>query len=149
ETVLRGGFGVYYDQGSAGATNGFPLSATSDFLTGVSYPFSPADLARLYPTIVIPTTVPVKNSIVYANDPNLQLPYTLQWNVALERAFGTRQTMSVAYVGAAGRGLLTEQSLNLPPGFSSGSRPNPNFNNIQYMWNGASSDYNAMQLQYS
>ena len=47
-------------------------------------------------------------------DPNLESPYTLQWNVAVEQALGTQQTLSVSYVGAAGRRLVQTASIDSP-----------------------------------
>jgi outer membrane receptor protein involved in Fe transport len=146
ETVLRGGFGVYYDLGSAGATNGFPLRAASS-LGAVPFPLSAANAAR--PAIIVPTSLPVTSG-VYSNAQDLMLPYTLQWNVSLEQSLGTQQSVSVSYVGSAARRLLTTQTVNSPPGYttSSGPRPNPNFSSIFYTWNGPTSDYDAMQVQY-
>jgi outer membrane receptor protein involved in Fe transport len=147
ETVVRGGFGVYYDQGSAGGTNGYPLSVSSETLSGVAFPLSSADAARIQVPLRIPTSIPVTSSIT-ANDEELTLPYTLQWNVAVERSLGARQAVSLSYVAAIGRKLLTEQNLNFPVGYTTGPRPNPNFTSITYMWNGATSDYHSLQTQY-
>jgi hypothetical protein len=144
ETVLRGGFGVYDDLGSAGATNGFNLYGTK-ILLGVPFPLSAANAAR--PAITIPTSLPV-TSQVNSSDQNLELPYTLQWNLAVEQSLGTQQSLSLSYVGSAARRLLTSQQLNYPAGYTTGPRPNPNFAAIVYTWNGATSDYHSLQAQY-
>jgi hypothetical protein len=141
ETVLRGGFGVYYDLGSAGATRGYPLSA-SNTLFSVPFPLSAANAAR--PTITVPTSLPV-TSTVFSNEQDLKLPYTLQWNVSVEQSLGTQQSVSVSYVGSAARRLLTSQSLNSAV---NGVRPNSNFRTISFTWNGPTSDYDSMQVQY-
>jgi hypothetical protein len=144
ETVLRGGFGVYYDLGSAGATSAFPLTA-SNIVSGVPFPLSASDAAR--PVITNPTSLPVR-SATYSDASSLKLPYTLQWNVALEQSLGTQQSLTLSYVASAARRLLTMQSLNYPASLYFGPRPNPNFRKIFYTWNGPTSDYHSLQVQY-
>ncbi len=51
-------------------------------------------------------------------DPNLKLPRTYQWNIAVEQSLGAGQTASVSYVGAVGHRLIRADSL---------FAPNPNF----------------------
>ena len=72
--------------------------------------------------------------------PDLVLPRSYQWNVAVEKAFGQTQAVSVTYVGQSGRDLLRTQALY---------RPNANFNGeFLLMKNDALSNYNALQVQY-
>ncbi len=147
ETVLRAGFGVYYDLGSGQAAAGFagfPFSAfnfvniNGDF--NVPFPLAPAlAVPPPFPTATLPITSPV-----FALDPNLRLPHTFQWNFAVEQSLSANQTASVSYVASAARNLLTTQSLN--NGF--GTQPNPNFGTINYTTNGPTSDYQSLQAQY-
>jgi Carboxypeptidase regulatory-like domain len=140
ETVLRGGIGLFYDlgntQGAAGLDQvGFEAQ---ELFFGTSFPLTPAQDAL--PT---PNTSAPYNSSVVAFDPHLSLPLTLEWNVALEQALGVSQSLTVTYVGAAGRDLLSSQFFGL-------SGINPNFsggNGVFLVTNGASSDYNALQVQ--
>jgi len=146
ETVLRGGFGKYYDLGSGQATaafTGFPFAAFRNFFN-VPFPIPPAVATPLqFPAVTLPIT-----SDVYALNPKLQLPYTLQWNISLEQSLGSKQAVSVSYVAAVGRNLLTTQSLNWQANGFSGPSPNPNFGHINYTTNGASSDYHSLQAKY-
>ena len=144
--ILRGGFGVYYDLGSAGAASGFPLTRVKS-LAAVPFPLSDAAAAR--PVVTIPTSLPVTVT-VYANEDDLSLPYTLQWNATLEQSLGADQALSLSYVASAARRLLTKQTLNLPPDFfcCGAPAPNPNFAPIIYTWNGPTSDYHSLQAQY-
>jgi hypothetical protein len=48
------------------------------------------------------TTIDTNVLQVGAVDPNLRLPYTLQWNAAIERELGTKQTLTATYVGSDG-----------------------------------------------
>ena len=41
--------------------------------------------------------------------PGLRLPSVAQWNGSVEHSFGSRQLLSLAYAGAAGRQLLRRE----------------------------------------
>ena len=95
-TVLRAGGGLYYDSSLSIATdilNGGPLSA-GKFTSQRYAPFS---------------TV-----LGYGFMPNLKLPEIRQWNVALEHAFGARDTLSVGYVGSSGWSLIRREMGGVP-----------------------------------
>ncbi len=140
ETVVRGGFGVFYDTGNDQSGRGFGGSfpyTSMRFVPNVTYPLSPTQVA--------PTPVPVPRKptypLIYAFDPSLKLPYTLQWNVALEQSLGKNQAVTVSYVGAAGRRLLQMSQLNL-------RSINQDFGLINLTRNRATSDYDALQAQF-
>jgi hypothetical protein len=139
QTVLRGGFGVFYDLASSEAGNSISYDTypfgSSNLLFGLNFPLSPADAAP--PPIVPPNAS--NGGRLFAFDPNLKVPYTLEWNVALEQALGKQQTMTVSYVGAAGRRLIQTAYISLP---------NPNLSAAQLVTNAGTSDYNALQLQF-
>jgi len=138
QIVLRGGFGVFYDLATAEAGNvvneSFYPFGSLEVVPG-SFPLSPAAAA---PSPITPPNVSNGQTLL-AFDPHLQLPYTLQWNVALEQSLGVQQTLTASYVGSAGRRLIQTASI---------SSPNPNYTNAQLVTNAALSDYNALQLQF-
>jgi hypothetical protein len=137
--MLRGGFGVFYDVGNGqGAIgfNGFPFSASRS-VTNVFFPLVPAVVAPPPPVSLNPPF----SSEVISFDPNLKLPYTLQWNFGVEQSLGSNQTLSVSYVAALGRRLLVQQRLNL-------ATINPNFNTIRLITNDSTSDYHSLQVQF-
>ena len=141
ETVLRAGFGMFYDMGNATGSQGFGgIGFTSSATyTNVSFPLTSGQLALPAPTIA-----PPYDSYVQAFDPNLRLPYTLQWDVALEQQLGTKQALTITYVGSAGRRLLETYEIDNIPG-------NPNFasgNGVYITKNGPTSDYSALQVQF-
>ncbi|HKZ79486.1 MAG TPA: carboxypeptidase regulatory-like domain-containing protein [Pyrinomonadaceae bacterium] len=137
ETLLRGGFGIFYDLGSGQAGNalsdGFPFF-TNVILLNVPFPLTPAQAAPP------PFNFNPPFGTIYAFDPNLKLPYTIQWNVAVEQSLGSNQSVSASYVGALGRRLLREGRLQ---------NPNPNFTLVLATSNSATSDYHALQLRYN
>ena len=146
QTVLRGGFGVFYGLASSEVGNGvssannYPFGS-SVFLDGTAiggtfaFPLSPGDAAPL------PITPPNASNgqTLFAVNPNLRLPYTLQWNIAVEQALGRQQTLSVSYIGAAGRRLLQTASIR---------NPNPSFFQALLVTNAATSDYHSLQFQF-
>jgi hypothetical protein len=143
ETVVRGGMGLFYDVGSTlgsyGLSGGVGLGATA-FFSKVSFPLTVAQN-----TLPPGSTDSPYNAPVTAFDPHLKLPYTLQWNVAVEQALNANQKLTVSYVGAGGRRLMYS-SMQFPDQIN-----NPNFllgNGLNLVVNGASSDYDALQVQF-
>jgi hypothetical protein len=138
DLVFRAGVGIFYDLGlgsSADLANVFPNSTFSSF-TGVSVPVS--DLTPYLPAFSVQPPYP--SSGIEAFTPNLKLPRSYQWNVAVEKSFLGKQSISVTYVGQAGRNLLRQEAL---------FQPNANFSGeFNLTQNDARSNYNALQLQY-
>jgi Carboxypeptidase regulatory-like domain/TonB dependent receptor len=143
ETVLRGGGGVFFDTGQQVGSwgydgPGFEAQTSFGSLAGApaSFPLPPSEIS---PPIINPPVPPYLD--VYAYSRHLQLPYTLQWNGALEQAFGKMQTLTVSYVGAKGSRLLRAQEFTF-------SGLNPEFHAVQFFNNGLTSDYDALQVQF-
>jgi hypothetical protein len=135
-TVIRGGWGTFYDLGSGflGNTfNSFPYIRTR--ITSLTpYPLSPA--AATPPPFSVDQTF---TSTIFVADPNLKLPRTYQWNLTVDQSLGSSQVVSAAYVGAKGRDLLRlERYFN----------PNPKFQIVDVSRNLATSDYDSLQLQF-
>jgi hypothetical protein len=143
ETLLRGGFGIFYDLGTdtaAGAFgNVFPFLGRKA-LTGVNLPFFPLTEAQLAPPVASRTLPTTSTLIIF--DPELTLPRTHQWNLAVEQSVGSAQSVSATYVGSAGRRLLRQQN------FAGAALSNPNFSNVTLTRNTGSSDYHSLQLQF-
>ncbi len=136
QTVLRGGFGVFYDLATSEAGNlisfGIYPFGNSALIFGGTFPLSAAAAA---PPAILPPDATQGN--LFAVDPHLKLPYTLEWNVALEQALGKQQSISASYIGASGRRLL--QSL---------SAQTPSFRAAGLVTNAGTSDYNALQVRF-
>jgi hypothetical protein len=137
ELLLRAGLGLFFDLGNGQAAQGFgsvfPFVAVKRF-TNVPYPLS-SEQAQAPPLSLNP---PVGTIVAF--DPNLKLPRTFQWNIALEKSLGPNQTFLLAAVGASGRRLLREDVL---------LNPNPDFAVVRVTQNAAESNYRALQLQYA
>jgi carboxypeptidase family protein/TonB-dependent receptor-like protein len=135
--VLRAGAGVFYDLGLGAASiapSYWPNSAFT-FYPGVPLPLG--DASSYLPAISL---APPYSDQVYAFAPDLKLPRSYQWNLALEKSFAGKQALSVTYLGQAGRELLRKEALY---------QPNANFDGLFYITqNDASSNYHALQVQY-
>lgn len=141
ETVLRTGFGLFYDTGNALGSIGFENAV--GFTSVATFFGVPAPLTSAQVTLPPPSVASPYNAAVYAFDPNLKLPYTMQWNFAVEQGLGANQTLTMSYVGSAARRLLAT--------FSYDPADNSNFslhNGLTITSNRASSDYNALQVKY-
>jgi hypothetical protein len=135
--ILRAGAGIFYDIGnshSADLSFSFPNSFAV-VAPNTSLPIS--DLAPFLP----PTSLqPPYGSVITGFSPDLQLPRSYQWNIALEKSFGTKQVVSATYVGQAGRRLLRQEVL---------TAPNNNFlYPFELTQNDSFSNYHALQIQY-
>ena len=138
QTVLRGGFGVFYDLASSEAGNSINLTQYpfgSFALILANFPLTPADAA---PAPIAPPNTS-NSGTLFAFDPNLKPPHTLEWNVAVEQALGKQQTLSVSYVGAAGKRLIQTAFIE---------SPNPNLSSAELITNVGTSDYDALQVQF-
>src|SRR5205085_3404356 len=105
DTVVRAGVALIYDTGGAEAGN----------LYSDSYPFLEGGAAFGVP-FTASSAPPVEEGEplgvpVSAFDPHLKLPYTLRWHATVERSLGRSHSVSVSYVGAAGRRLLLTRTL--------------------------------------
>jgi hypothetical protein len=143
ETMLRGGFGVFYDLGTGPAASAFGTGApnfaskvlpTPANPSGVLFPLDPGSASS--PVFSLAPPVGTLWGII---DPNFKLPYTYHWNLTVEQSLGSNQTVSVGYVAAAGRRLLRQELIQ---------NPNQNFTTVVVTRNAAISDYQSMQLQY-
>jgi hypothetical protein len=140
QTVFRGGIGLFTDLVSSEAGNllvgSYPFGAATVSVGG-AFPLNSAAAA---PPAITPASLasPLSEPLGVFN-PNLQLPHVLQWNAAIEQALGRGQSLSVSYIGAAGRRLLQTGLV---------SAPNVNFSSVEFVTNAGTSDYDAAQIQF-
>jgi len=139
-TVIRAGFGMFYDLGYAFA--GTALSPTN-------YPFSRSRTVNNRPIndpIFLTEVPPVNPNPPYPRlfsfYDDFKLPYTLQYSFAVEQPFGRSNSLSVSYVGSSGRRLSRVESLRPQ------TLQNPNFTRIDAVSNLATSNYNSLQTQF-
>ena len=139
EVVLRGGFGIFYDV-STGPTSAGIEGHKYPYVRIQTFPTFPFDFNQIALPPVNLNPTPPYDLLVF--DPHFKLPRTYEWNVSAEQSLGVNQSLVVTYVGAAGRRLLRKEIVRGP------ALPNPNFTRLAVVRNNATSDYNALQLQF-
>jgi hypothetical protein len=138
-TTLRAGFGLFYDTGAgtlAANSSAYPYFRHKSLfgVGGVALPLTNSQLAAP----VFSAAPPYGSFDVL--DSSLALPRTQQWHLVLEQSFDAHNSLSLAYVGNAGRALLRREALRVN---------NPAFLAPLYVTrNAAESDYHALQVQY-
>ena len=147
DTVLRGGYGMYYDQSALAPSEGLYFNQPFfDFNLYFSLPGLPLQLSNPFPA-QFPFPLP-HSAFTFQRD--LRTPYTQQWNVNIERQLGASRLFEIAYVGSKGTKLITARDINQPhpSPVQPNLRPNPIFDDINILESRANSSYNALQLRF-
>ena len=146
--IVRGGYGIYYNQGALATSEGLFFNPPF-FNLNVYFPFPglpPITLADPFPA-TFPIPVP-QSATAYQRD--LQTPWMEHWNLTWHRAVGRSRAVEVSYVGSRGHDLISARDVNQPPASASplNLRPNPAFADITLIESRATSRYNALQFRY-
>lgn len=148
KNVLRGGYGIYYNQGSLATAEGLYFNPPY-FNLGVYFPdrgLPPLTLADPFPAS-FPVYIPPSAT---AFERDLQTPWLEHWNVNVQHQIGHSRSIEVAYVGSRGHDLISARDMNQPQASPApfNLRPNPAFADITLIESRASSRYNALQMRY-
>ena len=180
KTSIRGGFGVFYDilkgEDNLQFNGQFPFAATA-FIgfndpTGtpapfglLTDPFGSTGSPNPFPSGPINHNISFVNNVgtfggagVFFVDPNLQTPYTYQYNLSLEHEVARKMTFTMAYVGSSSHGLTGLKDVN-PCDLTTSSpgncdrilneTPGNTFTSLGFLpqfMNVANANYNALQL---
>jgi hypothetical protein len=156
KTVIRGGAGVY-DVTTLGAVF-FSVAGIHDGFQGnfantsVCDPNSPPNTCRPNPNFfrfpnvldANPTNVGTQ-SFFTANQRDKKDPYSIEWNLSVERVLRGNTSIRVSYIGSRANQLTWSPNLNQPlPG---GSKPFPAWSHVRSRSAGAISTYESMQTE--
>lgn len=135
ELIVRGGFGVLFDT---------PDRAAAPAFTALGFTSTSVQQNASIPTTATAPLAPdvlSAESLGYIFPHKLGDPYSLQWNLSLEREAGQHQSVVLSYVGASGHDLLLPQRRQV----STSSIP---LQEVVTFPSGYSSRFDSLQLAY-
>src|SRR5882762_685837 len=160
DLVVRGGFGVFYDQINLNPFLDFrpPISAPSG-IQGNPFGATPVstysrdgynwDAVQAGNNSIFPGVIKCSDPNcaaagdpqglgVYSVSPNFRTPYFYNYNLQIEKGLGNSAVFQIGYVGSQGRKLNIVSDINQGGAF-------PNFGNILQLNTIGTSNYNALQ----
>jgi carboxypeptidase family protein/TonB-dependent receptor-like protein len=146
DTVLRAGYGVYYDQSPLAPGEGLYFNVPYfDFNLFFSLPGLPLTLSNPFPS-QFPFPLP---DSAFAFQRDLRTPYMQHWNLSLQRQIGRSAVLELAYVGSKGTKLIAARDINQPRPSPAQFNPRPlsQFDDINILESRANSNYNSLQVR--
>ena len=148
ETIVRGGYGISYDQ-AALAPNEFLYFNAPFFDLGTFFSLqNPPYLLTLSDPFPANFPIPLPDSATTVQR-DLRSAYLHDFNVGVQQQLGESRLVEVAYVGSRGRNLIAARDINqpAPSQLPFVLRPNPLFADIMAIESRARSEYNALEVR--
>lgn len=161
KSVIRGGYGVFFGGLEAigpGVNLGqnVPFNFTSNFPSaGCSFGACKTNGITLENGFTAQIAAGLLNSVstplITGETLQQQIPYSQQYNLAIQYALGHSTTATIGYVGSVSRHLQVEYDPNrsralMSPGANTNvNRPFPQFSSMNYTESAGSSSYNSLQ----
>ena len=138
-TVIRGGFGIFYGglmaQGNTNIGANFPFSNSANFYSPTCSVGNCTSLAGSKGITLETGLAPqvsggfqnfVSFPSFHATDVNIKTPYTMNYSMSLQQALSNNMAATLSYVGNVSRHLSLYGAPNTPPGlFAPGTNTNP------------------------
>jgi hypothetical protein len=151
-TVVRAGYGIYYDY--------VPQDLfIANFTSSAGVVTNPIGPKAVVPLSFDPTAFngtnstpnpPIMNGVasppysIFVTPRNFRSPYTQNWNFNVQQELAENASFEARYVGSKGSRLVRLTDLNEPN--ANGVRPNPNYSAMDELTPESSSSYNALQV---
>jgi hypothetical protein len=159
-TVLRGGFGVFYDSAEGreidGAADVYPYVSRGSYPQSVGQATPLRTTDSLFPSFAAPGVAsPAANTFLAVNQsPQPRNPYMQQWSLGVQRELFPSTTVELNYIGTHGSNLLMRRNIAQATPYDStrplsvaARKPYPNFvTYIDSEWGGRS-NYNALNAK--
>ncbi|MBI1357094.1 MAG: hypothetical protein GC160_22360 [Acidobacteria bacterium] len=142
-TVVRGGYGLFYDVATLEANSGLYFNPPY-FDLRIFFPSETRLLTLQDPFPTGSGITPLTS--VNAIDPAFRTGYVQQWNGGVEQELGGGLLLRASYIASKGTKLLRRRDLNQPapgPGDVDSRRPLPGFANIVQFESASSSVYHS------
>jgi hypothetical protein len=147
-TVVRAGYGVYYDQAALAPGEGLYFNAPYFDLRFFFTldPRAPVTLRAPFPENFPLPTPP--SALAYQRD--LRTPYYQHWNFTLQRQIGRSRVLEAAYAGSKGTKLLAARDINQPRPSPAAFNPRPlmQFQDITFAESRGNSNYHSLQARF-
>jgi hypothetical protein len=146
-TVVRGGYGVYYDQSALAPGEALYFNSPYfDFNLFFPLPGLPLTLDDPFPSFF---PFPLPDSAL-AIQRDLRTAYMQHWNLNVQRQLGQNRVLEVAYVGSKGTKLLSARDINqgVPNATGFVFRPVASFDDINILESRANSNYHSLQTRF-
>ena len=160
ETVIRGGYGVFFDSAEGreidGAADVYPYVSRGNYVQSIGQPAPLQTTDSLFPSVPSSgVATPAANTFLAVNQsPQPRNPYVQQWSLGAQRELFARTTMELNYIGSHGSNLLMRRNIAQARLFDptnplsvAARKPYPNFGvYIDSDWSGWS-DYHALNAK--
>ncbi len=145
-TVVRGGYGVYYDQPALAPGEGLYFNAPYfDFNLYFSLPGLPLTVNNPFPNN-FPVPLP-DTALAFQRD--LRTAYMQHWNLNVQQQLGRSRVLEIGYAGSKGTKLLTARDINQPRPSTLPFvlRPVAQFDDINLIESRGNSNYHSLQVR--
>jgi len=159
-TVVRGGFGIFYDSAEGreidGAADVYPYVSRGSYPQSVGQPTPLQTSDSLFPSFAAPgVATPAANTFLAVNQsPEPRNPYMQQWSLGVQRELFPSTTIELNYIGTHGTNLLMRRNIAQARPYDAANpqsvaarKPYPNL--VVYIdsdWGGRS-NYNALNAK--